>query len=293
MPAITVFTPTYNRAYIIEKLYRSLQSQTISDFEWLIIDDGSTDNTNELLDTWMKENNKFPIRYYKVKNGGKHRAINKATGLAQGKLFFIVDSDDHLTSDALESVVNWERSIKNKERFCGLSGNRGKSENYIIGSTFEGKYLDATSLERNRYNITGDKAEVFYTEILRQYKFDEIEGEKFITEATVWNRMAFDGYKIRWFNKTIYLCDYLDDGLTKNMNEIFINNPIGTALYIRQEILFHNCDIKGKLSYYNLFYEFMKRKFSINQIAKYLEIKILTLLAAISLVRCKKILIRD
>lgn len=290
MPAITVFTPTFNRAYIIEKLYNSLLNQTISDFEWLVIDDGSSDNTNELFDIWMKENNKFPIRYYKVENGGKHRAINKATGLAKGKLFFIVDSDDHLATDALEYVVNWERSIKDKEIFCGISGNKGKSENDIIGSTFDGNYLDATSLERNKYNIKGDKAEIFYTEILRKYKFNEIEGENFITEATVWNRMAFDGYKIRWFNKTIYLCEYLDDGLTKNMNEIFINNPIGTALYIRQEILFHNCDIKGKLSYYNIYYEFMKREFSLKQIARYLEIKILTLLTAISFVRCKKLI---
>ncbi len=292
MPTITVFTPTFNRAYIIESLYRSLQKQTTSDFEWLVIDDGSNDNTKELFNDWLLENNHFPIRYYQVENGGKHRAINKATDLAKGKLFFIVDSDDSLTGDALESIIQWESSIKDKQNFCGISGNRGKRETDIIGTTFDGHYVDATSLERNKLNITGDKAEVFYTDILRRYKFDEIEGEKFITEATVWDRMAYDGYKIRWFNKTIYLCDYLEDGLTKNIKSIFARNPIGTAIYIKQQIKFYKCDLIGKFSYYNLYYEFVKSKFSINQIADYLGVKKLTLIIAIALVRSKKLLIR-
>ena len=291
MPTITVFTPTFNRAYIIENLYRSLQYQTTSDFEWLVIDDGSKDNTKELFTNWMKENNQFPIRYYQVENGGKHRAINKATDLANGKLFFIVDSDDTLTNDALESIIHWERSIQDKHNFCGISGNRGKNESDIIGSTFDGHYVDATSLDRTRFEITGDKAEVFYTDILRRYKFDEINGENFITEATVWDRMAFDGYKIRWFNKVIYICDYLEDGLTNNINKIFVKNPVGTAIYIKQQISFYECDIKGRLSYYNLYYEFMKSDFSLIQIAKYLEINIFTLITAISLVRSKKLFI--
>ena len=214
---ITVFTPTYNRGYIIEKLYKSLQQQTSTDFEWLVIDDGSSDHTEELFNTWRSEKNPFAIRYYKTENGGKHRAINKATDLAKGELFFIVDSDDYLVDDALESIIKWDKSIENKESFCGISGNRGKNKAEFIGTTFEGEYIDATSLERSQYNITGDKAEVFYTDILKRYKFDEIDGEKFITEATVWDRMANDGYKIRWFNKTIYICDYLEDGLTQNL----------------------------------------------------------------------------
>ncbi|MEH7419366.1 glycosyltransferase family A protein, partial [Neobacillus drentensis] len=201
---ITVFTPTFNRGYIVEKLYRSLQQQTFNDFEWLVIDDGSKDNTEELFKKWMSEENSFPIRYIKYENGGKHRAINRATDMANGELFFIVDSDDYLTNDALESIVEWEKSLSDKKLFCGVSGNRGKSKNDILGTTFNGEYIDATSLERNKFNINGDKAEVFYTDILKRYKFDEFEGEKFISEATVWERMANDGFKIRWFNKTIY-----------------------------------------------------------------------------------------
>jgi glycosyltransferase involved in cell wall biosynthesis len=290
---ITVFTPTYNRAYIIENLYKSLKKQTFTDFEWLVIDDGSNDNTEDLFKNWAKEKNLFPIRYYKVENGGKHRAINKATDLAKGELLFIVDSDDHLVNDALESIISWENSLEDKADFCGIAGNRGKSIKEYIGTTFDGDFIDATSLERNKYNITGDKAEVFYTNILRNYKFDEIEGEKFITEATVWNRMAHDGYKIRWFNKTIYICDYLEDGLTQNIQTIFTNNPIGTAIYIKQLIKYNNCNIKGKLANYYLYYSFVRTKIGIKQAAKYLEIPISILCVAISLKSIQKSIIRS
>jgi len=86
---ITLFTPTYNRAYILETLYRSIQRQTFRDFEWLVIDDGSSDNTEELVRSWMNDGNDFPIRYYKQPNGGKCRAINRGLDLAEGELFFI------------------------------------------------------------------------------------------------------------------------------------------------------------------------------------------------------------
>lgn len=289
---ITVFTPTFNRAYIIHHLYQSLQKQSYSSFEWLVIDDGSTDDTEELFKIWIQEQNSFPIRYYKVKNGGKHRAINQATELAKGELFFIVDSDDYLTEDALENIVKWEQGIQEKEFFCGVSGNRGSSRNHVIGTTFTGEYVDATSLERKLFNITGDKAEVFYTEVLKRYKFEEIEGEKFISEATVWDRMAYDGFKIRWYNKTIYICDYLQDGLTKNMSELFAKNPIGTARYIKQQIKFYGYNFVGRLSNYNLYYNFVKSKLGIRQAAKNLEIHPLLLICSIFLVSCKKLVIK-
>jgi glycosyltransferase involved in cell wall biosynthesis len=288
---ITVFTPTFNRAYILGNLYKSLQKQTYTNFEWLVIDDGSTDNTNELFSSWKLENNKFPIQYYKVENGGKHRAINKGTDLATGELFFIVDSDDFLTEDALETIVKWESTIEKKEDFCGVSGNRGKNQNDFWGTTFDGEFIDATSLERNKKNITGDKAEVFYTNILKKYKFAEFEGEKFLTEATVWNRMAADGYKIRWFNKTIYISNYLDDGLTKNMEVTFARNPIGTAYYINQQIDLYNCNFKEKLSYYNLYYHFVKSKIGLVKMAKYIGTSMFTLILAIWLVKIKKLII--
>lgn len=288
---ITVFTPTYNRGYIIENLYRSLQKQTYTNFEWLVINDGSDDNTSFQFDKWKKENNDFLIRYYYVKNGGKHRAINKATELAGGELFFIVDSDDSLTEDALESIIKWEETIQKKEKFCGISGNRGKNKNEIWGTTFEGEFIDATSLDRIKYNIVGDKAEVFYTNVLKNYKFEEFEGENFITERTVWDRMANDGYKIRWFNKIIYLSNYLEDGLTKSGDNLFAKNPQGTATLVRQQIKFYNLNLKEKMSQYNAYYNLVKNTIGFRKSAKYLNIHITTMFISVFLIKCKNLLL--
>ncbi|QNG61914.1 glycosyltransferase family 2 protein [Bacillus sp. PAMC26568] len=289
---ITVFTPTYNRAYTLENLYLSLKAQTWKDFEWLVIDDGSTDNTEELFHSWIKKENGFSIRYFKVKNGGKHRAINKATDLARGDLFFIVDSDDTITHDAIGMITSWEKSLKRKPDFCGISGNKGHDEKSIHGTTFEGDYIDATSLERKKFNITGDKAEVFYTEILKRYKFKEFDGENFLTEATVWDRMAADGYKIRWFNKTIYICDYLEDGLTNNLINIFAENPKGTAHYINHQIKCYQYNLKGRLSNYNLYYSFVKNNVGLRTAARYLEINPVVLLLAVVSTKLKQTLIK-
>ena len=170
---ITIFTPTYNRAYIIEKLYYSLKSQVNKNFEWLVIDDGSNDDTELLFQKIQKDNNDVKIRYIKKENGGKHRAINLGVELAEGELFFIVDSDDILTKDAVQKIIEWEETITDKSKFAGVSGNRGYEENKLIGKTFLGEFIDATSLEREKYKILGDKAEVFYTKILKKFKFPE------------------------------------------------------------------------------------------------------------------------
>ena len=103
---ITVFTPTYNRGYIIDNLFQSLKRQSYTDFEWIVIDDGSDDDTENMFQKFQSVDNGFPIIYKKVNNGGKHRAINTGLNLAKGELFFIVDSDDYLTDSALERIVN-------------------------------------------------------------------------------------------------------------------------------------------------------------------------------------------
>ena len=118
---ITVFTPTYNRAYILETLYHSLQRQTFADFEWLIVDDGSSDGTDSLVRSWQADQNPFPIRYVYQENGGKCRAINRGLELAAGELFFTVDSDDYLTDDALEKAVRWEAELPKDQKFCAAT----------------------------------------------------------------------------------------------------------------------------------------------------------------------------
>lgn len=270
---ITVFTPTYNRGYIIEKLYRSLQKQTCDLFEWLIIDDASNDGTEKLFEKWLKERNPFSIRYKRLSvGGGKHRAINEAVKLAHGSLFFIVDSDDTLVETAIQKLIEWEAQIGKKEEFAGVSGNRGYSVTEIVGTTFDGDYVDAPFTERVQRNINGDKAEAWYTEILRKYPFPEFEGERFITERVVWDKIGADGYKIRWYNDIIYLCEYLPDGLTRNGDELFRKNPKGAAHNLLQMMqIYHYSPIK-RMQSINEYIDFMKPVISKDEICRNLNI---------------------
>lgn len=233
---ITVFTPTYNRAYSLPRLYESLQKQTFQDFEWLIVDDGSTDNTVDMVTGWSKEG-KLTIRYIQMTNGGKHRAINKGVALAKGKLFFIVDSDDWLPDDSLYWIHHYYEEIKNDVQFAGVAASRAYPNGEKIGGAVSYQILDTDYVSfRERYNIKGDMAEVWCTEVLRQYPFPEFEGEKFLTEAVVWDEIA-KKYKLRYFNKEIYTCEYLPDGLTKNIRAHHRNSPRGTMLFYSRQMV--------------------------------------------------------
>ncbi|MCR4746644.1 MAG: glycosyltransferase family 2 protein [Lachnospiraceae bacterium] len=218
----------------MDKLYISLKRQTSSDFEWVVINDGSTDNTRKLFKEWTKEERKFQIIYDEVKNGGKHRAINKAVRMASSDAFFVVDSDDYLTDDAVENANYWFSTIKNLEEFAGVSGLRGDKAFSPIGGYghFENDFIDCTNLQRGEYNLWGNKAEIYKTSLLKQYPFPEFENENFITEAVVWDKIAKDGYKIRWYNRVIYICEYLNDGLSANLADITMNNPKGYLTYL-------------------------------------------------------------
>lgn len=253
---ITVFTPTYNRAYILPNLYESLKRQSYKNFEWIVIDDGSSDNTEYLIKNWIKENNFFNIIYKKTVNKGKHVAINKGVNIAKGELFFIVDSDDFLSDNALERVIFWENTIKTKELFVGVSGNRSYFDGTLIGTTFNSnnKHLDCTYIERRKYNINGDKAEVYYTKILKKYPFPEFENENFCCEALVWLRIARDGYKIRYFNESIYFTEYRDDGLTKNILKKYRENPYGALLFYKEATIFQKNNFKRFLKNGSFYY---------------------------------------
>lgn len=267
---ITVFTPTFNRAYTLETLYKSLVLQNNKNFEWLIVDDGSTDNTENLIKE-IKKTAPFSIRYLKTTNGGKHRAINKGVKIAKGFLFFIVDSDDFLTNDAIDKLFCWEKTIKYKDNYAGVSGNKGDLNKRLLGETFSGTYIDATNLERNENNILGDKAEAYYTEILKNFPFPEIPGENFITEDIVWNQIAAFGLKIRWFNDVIYIVEQRDDGLIAQGKMRFANNPIGYSKYILQKEKYLNFSKKEKLYSGYYFYDTVKSRVSILYAAKLLK----------------------
>lgn len=230
---LTIFTPTFNRARLLLRLYDSLVKQTDKDFEWIIVDDGSTDNTKTTIDDIMHQNCSFPIIYEYQENGGKHRAVNRGLDLAKGKLFYIVDSDDILPNYAVAKIKDVESTLPQKGKWAGVAGLKGYiSSNKAIGRSFVNcDFVDATSIERDKYHIEGDKAEVVYTDVFKQFKFPEFENEKFLTENAVWYAIAHAGYKFRWFNQIIYLGDYLDGGLTNNYERLRNENPRG-YLYV-------------------------------------------------------------
>lgn len=232
---ITILTPTYNRRYTLDKLYTSLCRQTKYDFEWIIIDDGSTDDTEKYCNTLQEIN--FQIRYYKQQNGGKHRAINYGVSKAKGNYIFIVDSDDTLVADAIETVLKWINDTTSNNKLAGVAGLRGyKTTGKRIGQFPNNKsYVDAKNTERRKKYLLGDKAEIYKTEILRKYPFKEFVKENFLSESTVWDEIAYQGYSLRWFNKIIYLGDYLEDGLTKQANKE-LNNFEGFTYSVQQRI---------------------------------------------------------
>lgn len=228
---ITVFTPTYNRAYILPNLYVSLQKQTCKDFEWLIVDDGSTDNTEALVRTWSNEYF-FDIRYVRQQNGGKHRAINNGMKLAKGDFVFIVDSDDCLPDDAIKIIVEKVEDIKDKDDIAGIVGFKVLADGKKVNSArFEEDLICNVIDYQYRYHGVGDMAEVYRTSVLKNYPFPDIEGENFCTESLVWNRIGRK-YKMLFFNKNIYVCEYLDDGLTSNIVKLRHRNPVyATTFY--------------------------------------------------------------
>lgn len=224
---ITVLTPTYNRKELLPILFESLVNQDDQNFEWLIIDDGSTDNTEKILSGFMSRA-VFPIRYKKKENGGKHKALNYAYQFISNPLTFIVDSDDRLTEDAISTIKYISRKYESDTDLCGFSFLRGKPDGGLLsdcGVPLDGMKETYVECRINR-SIGGDMAEVWYTKCLKEYPFPEFDNEKFLGEDIVWIRMA-EKYQMRFFNKVIYISNYLEDGLTNNRRKLNITSPNG------------------------------------------------------------------
>ena len=239
---LTVFTPVYNRSKIIMNLFQSLCIQTIKDFEWIIVDDGSEDNIAQVVEKFKEHDAGFEIRYFEQVHGGKHRAINYAIDKAKGEFFFIVDSDDRIVGNTIELILSWIQQIRNRSDIAGVAGLCISQDGIVWGGaprTQKNDFIECTNFERKKYNLLGDKAEIYKTDILKQFPFPEFDGEYFITENVCWDAIAAERYCLRWYNVPIYICEYLEDGLTKNgANDIsgYTKNYRGYCFYIKQSM---------------------------------------------------------
>lgn len=262
MSNVTVLTSTYNRGRLLKKLYQSLCEQECKDFEWLVVDDGSTDDTSKYFKELVRTAD-FPISYHKKENGGKHTALNYAYQYIKTPLIFIVDSDDYLTSDAISTINSIYIKYKGETDLCGFSFLREKSKGGYLstsGVPIDGMKESYVECRINR-SIGGDMAEVWYTHCLKEYPFPEFQGEKFLGEDIVWIRMSRQ-YKMRFFNKAIYVSDYLEDGLTNNRREHNIKSPNGCV--VRAEAFLNSkvclkIKIKSMLQY-QVYGKFARRK---------------------------------
>lgn len=249
---ITVLTPTFNRGGGLQSLWDSLQKQTVKDFEWLVVDDGSTDGTKNLI-TQLQEKSDFPVRYIYKNNGGKHTALNVGIQTICSELIFIVDSDDCVTDDAVESILKIHKKYRSQNNICGYAFLRAFPDGKVNGKKFDvdekiGSYID---VRVNGDDTGADKAEVFKTHCLKEFPFPEYPNEKFLGEDLVWVRMARK-YEMVHINKAIYVGNYLEDGLTNNRRKHNIASPIG-CMHRAEEFMESDLKtryrIKGGLQY--------------------------------------------
>lgn len=243
---ITIFTPTYNRKNTLPRLYESLKKQSDKDFEWLIVDDGSTDETKELIEVFKKENS-VNIRYFYQENGGKQRAINHGVREAYGEYFFIVDSDDYLSFDAVSMIKKYTSSLP--ENFGGVVFKKiNIAEKDYDKILFSEKIIVSNPIDIVfKYHFHGDKGEIFKTDILKRFPFPEIEGEKFVPEGYIWNKIGKD-YDLKYIDYGIYFFEYLNDGYTKNFKRDMRRNPKGFGLYYK-DMLSYNIPLSAKIKF--------------------------------------------
>ena len=224
---LTIFTPTFNRAYTLHKCYESLLRQTCKNFIWLIIDDGSTDNTKELVNSWINEN-KINIRYHYQENKGMHGAHNTAYKLIDTEINTCIDSDDYMTDDAVEKINDfWE---KNKDdELAGFVALDAYENGEIIGTKFPENLKSTTYFDiYNKYKIKGDKKFIYRSELTKLYPYPIFEGEKYVSLAYKYAKLD-EKYKLALMNEVVCIVEYMDDGSSLNMLKQYIRNPKGFA----------------------------------------------------------------
>lgn len=222
-PVLSIVTPTYNRAELLPRCFESLCRQTDKDFEWVIVDDGSTDNTQDVVKSFSAD---FPIVRKVKENGGKHTALNRSHGYLNGKYVVILDSDDYLTDTAVEQIkAAWAQYEDNSE--IGIvTLLKGRSEEDPSCKAPD-EHTPVDIMRYKRISIhSSDCCEVIRKELFQKYPFPVFPGERFVSEGALWNRVSFT-HKCVYVNRVVYIADYLEGGLTKSGRAMRIRNPYG------------------------------------------------------------------
>lgn len=240
---LTIFTPAYNRAHTIGRTYESLCRQTCKDFEWLIVDDGSSDNTRELIEGWIREN-RISIRYIYQQNQGMHGAHNTAYRNITTELNTCIDSDDYMPDDAVEHIISfWKEN--GSEKYAGLVG-LDITEKGLLGSKFFEKSITLTDFYDK--GGRGDKKIVYRTEIIKKYpEYPVFEGEKYVSLASKYFLIDQD-YQLLTLNIPLVVVEYQQDGSSYNMYKQYWKNPRG-FIYDRKLVLSHNPAFWKKVKY--------------------------------------------
>ncbi|WP_142417505.1 glycosyltransferase family 2 protein [Citrobacter braakii] len=234
---VSIVTPVYNRATLIGNLFQSLLKQDIYDFEWIVIDDGSTDNIKDVMHEFQLSS-PFTIKFHQKENGGKPSAVNKGVKEASFDWIYIVDSDDFIPQDAISVILH--DVIKAVDPYCaGMVYLKAFSDSgNIVGEKFRSNTLDYKCFS----GVKGDKALVFKRDLLKKNPFPIFDNEKFMTEAYCWNKILDEHYLLA-NNKIIYLCEYLEDGLTHNYYSLLKKNKRGTLAFVTSNLLLKNINL--------------------------------------------------
>lgn len=230
MILLTVFTPAYNRAHTLPRTYQSLLNQDCKGFIWLIIDDGSTDETAELVKKWKQQDNGFEIQYVYKENGGMHTAHNTAYENIHTELNICIDSDDCLAEGAVKKILDMWDKVRDKG-YAGLIGLDADFQGEIIGQGFRSNLKETTLSAYYAAGGAGDKKLVYRTDIINQYPpYPVFEGEKYVALAYKY-RLIDQEYKLAVLDEVLCNVEYQEDGSSGTMWKQYLKSPKGFAFW--------------------------------------------------------------